>query len=98
MDSDKHVIEGALSNLKYHFDQYKENKYNSKAFSRKPDRERAHKNMITSSTYLENLLTRQPLVSIIRDGNQFQFEDFWRYVESDVPDYILKIEDHIKNL
>lgn len=79
MEIDKHMIHEALSNLKYQFDQYKEYHYNSRAHFRKPDRERACRNMITSSTCIKNLLTRPPLSKIVLDGNPFQFEDFWKF-------------------
>ncbi len=55
-------------------------------------------NMITHTRFIEQELSN-PLVSgVIHDGSQFQFEDFWKYVESDLPNYLKKIKALLNKL
>ena len=87
-----------ISRLEYHFDKYLEYKFQSANASRKPDKDRAHKSMISSAGYIESLLLEWPCYAIIKNGNQFQFENFWRYVESDMPDYLSVLKTHVEKL
>lgn len=93
-----HEIERILSSLEYHFQQYKNYKYDSQNASRKNERSRATDNMLTQARYIESELHNPHVFSEIYDGNQFQFEDFWRYVNSDLPDYLRKIESLLEKL
>lgn len=85
-----------IPRLEYHFENYKEYKHQAKYASRKIDRDRSHKSMISSAGYIENLLLEWPCYGIIKNGNQFQFEDFWKYVESDMPDYLSALKTHLE--
>lgn len=50
--------------------------------------------MFTHAEYLERSLTDNPYVlAAVFDGNQFQFEDFVNFVDSDMPGYIQKVKD-----
>ena len=100
MSKEKEIleIEKIKSKLEYHFEKYKDYKYDSKTASRKKDREKASDNMITHASYLEEILCDPLISSAIIDENQFQFEDFWKYVESDMPDYLTKIDSLLGSL
>jgi hypothetical protein len=100
MSKEKEIyeIERIKSVLEYHFQKYKDCKYDSKNASKKKDRDRATDNMITHANYLEQQLYNPLILSAIIDGNQFQFEDFWKYVESDMPDYLMKIDSLVEKL
>jgi hypothetical protein len=55
--------------------------------------------MFTHAEYLERSLTDNPYVlAAVFDGNQFQFEDFVNFVDSDMPGYIQKVKDKIEKL
>lgn len=55
--------------------------------------------MFTHAEYLERSLTDNPYVlATVFDGNQFQFEDFVNFVDSDMPGYIQKVKDKIEKL
>ncbi|MCZ4696438.1 hypothetical protein DWB61_17395 [Ancylomarina euxinus] len=94
MSKEKEIleIERIKESLEYHFDKYKEYKSDAKNASRKKDRDRASDNMVTHAKFIENELYNPLVNSTISNGGQFQFESFWRYVESDLPDYLSKIE------
>lgn len=100
MSKEKEIqeIQRIKSSLEYHYQKYKDYKYNSKTLSRKKDRDRALDNMITHSNYIERELQNSLVFNAISDGNQFQFEDFWRYVESDMSDYLTKIDSLLDKL
>lgn len=91
-------IERIKTSLEYHLKRYSEYKYQSKNASRKKDREKAMDNMITHTKYIELELQNSLVFETISDGNQFQFEDFWRYVESDLPEYLVKITALLEKL
>lgn len=93
-----HEIERIKSSLEYHFQKYKDYKYDSQKASRKNDRSRASDNMFTHAKYIESELQNPLIFSEIHDGNPFQFEDFWKYVNSDLPDYLRKIESLLEKL
>lgn len=54
--------------------------------------------MISTAQYVEKLLLNPVTFDIIADGNPFQFEDFWKYVESDLPDYLQTLKAHLETL
>lgn len=56
MEEEIQKLKEIISRLEYHFDKYSEHKYQSKNASRKPDRDKAHKSMISSAEFIENLL------------------------------------------
>ena len=91
-------IERIKDSLEYHFQKYQEYKYISKSASRKNEKKRASDNMLTHANYIERKLHNPLVYNEIDDGNQFQFEDFWRYVDSDLPDYLIKIESLLEKL
>jgi hypothetical protein len=84
--------------LEHHLQKYNDYKYDSRKASRKKDRSRASDNMITYANFIERELSNPLISSIIYDGSQFQFEDFWRYVDSDLPGYLEKIESLLEKL
>lgn len=93
-----HEIERIMSSLEYHFQKYKDYKYDSEYAPRKNDRSRASDNMIAHSDYIERLLHNPLVFDAIIDGGPFQFEDFWKYVKSDLPDYLKKIASLLEKL
>ncbi|RZK38024.1 MAG: hypothetical protein EOO90_23640 [Pedobacter sp.] len=100
MSKEKEIneIERIKSVLEYHFQKYKDYKYDSKVSSRKKDRDRATDKMITHANYLQQQLYNPLILSAILSGNQFQFEHFWKYVESDMPGYLMKIDSLLESL
>lgn len=63
----------------------------------------SHKNQAYNDmTYIANNIERKlknPLVfNVISNGHQFQFEQFERYVDIDLPGYIDKIESKLEQL
>lgn len=91
-------IKYQLSRLKSLYVSYDEHKYNSKHARRKKDRDRATDSMFTYADMIQRTLITPPIAEIILDGGQYQFEDFWKYVDSDMPEYIEKIENRIAEL
>lgn len=100
MSKEKEIqeVERIKSSLEYHFQKYQDYKYDSKNASRKKDRDHAHDNMVTHAEYIKNELQKPLVFSEINDGNPFQFEYFWRYINSDMPDYLRKIETFLEKL
>lgn len=100
MSKEKEIqeIEKIKSKLEYHLKKYIEYKYDSKNASRQKDRKRASNNMFNHAEYIERELFNPLVASEISNGSQFQFEDFWKYVESDLPDYIEKIDFLLERL
>lgn len=87
-----------LCRLESLYQSYLEYKYNSKHARLKKDRQRATDNMFTYADMIEKILVNSPIAEIVVDGGQYQFEDFYKFVESDMPDYLEKIKKHIKSL
>ncbi|MCS2655246.1 hypothetical protein NXV26_04355 [Bacteroides fragilis] len=56
-------------------------------------------NMVTHADYIKNVLLREDVYPIIKNGSPLyiQFEDFWRYVKSDTPGYIETLKKYIEN-
>lgn len=48
--------------------------------------------------YEKELTNNQHVLSVIYKGNQFQFEDFYKYVDNDMLSYIKKIKNRIEEL
>lgn len=84
----------ALKILEYHYSAYKD--YKSEQ-SRK-NKKRAFSEMMIHAKFLQNQLSTPTVFPIISDGNPFQFEDFWKYVNSDMPGYLEKINKRIEEL
>lgn len=91
-------IQYQLSLLKSLYVSYDEHKYNSKHARRKKDRARATESMFTYADMIQSTLITPPIAEIILDGGQYQFEDFWKFVDIDMPKYIEKIENRIAEL
>lgn len=92
-------LKRVLPVLEVHYEMYLEEKYKSNSSRLKKDRERAKHTMFTHAEYLERSLTDNPYVlSAVFDGNQFQFEDFVNFVDSDMPGYIQKVKNKIEKL
>lgn len=91
-------IERIKHSLEYHFQKYNEYQIKSKNSSRKKDRLQANDDSFTHAKIIERELENPLVWDAINDGNQYQFEDFSRYVTSDLPDYLEKIETLLTNL
>lgn len=97
--SELEILKRALSVLEGHYEMYLVEKDKSNFSQLKKDREHAKHNMYSHSEYLEKTLTENPYVlAAVYDGNQFQFEDFINFVDSDMPGYIQKVKDKIEKL
>lgn len=97
--SELESLKRVLPVLEVHYEMYLEEKYKSNSFRLKKDRERAKHTMFTHAEYLERSLTDNPyILAAVFDGNQFQFEDFVNFVDSDMPGYIQKIKNKIERL
>lgn len=91
-------IERIKASLEYHFQEYNDYKLRSTNASKKIDRNKASDDMFTHAKYIEMELLNPLIFSIISDGNPFQFEDFWKYVNSDLPKYLIKIESFLEKI
>jgi len=91
-------IERTKSFIEDHFQQYKNYERDSRCATRKKDRERASENMSVHIKYIEDSLGNPLIYSIIDSGQQFQFELFERYVDTDVPKYLKQIEIFLEEL
>lgn len=97
--SELEILKRELSVLEEHYEMYLEERNKSKYSRIKKDREHASHNMYVHAQYLEKTLTVNPYVlAAVYDGNQFQFEDFVNFVDSDMPGYIQKVKDRIEKL
>ena len=97
--SELESLKRALPVLEGHYEMYLVEKDKSNCSRLKKDRERAKHTMFTHAEYLERSLTDNPdVLAAIFDGNQFQFEDFVNFVDSDMPGYIQKVKDKIEKL
>lgn len=84
--------------LEDYFKQYRDCKYRSEHMPKKRDRSLATDEMLTYASKIEKELRNPLIFSEISDGNSFQFENFWRYVNSDLPIYLEKIERLLERL
>ena len=91
-------IKYQLSRLESLYNLYSEYKEKSKYARLKKDRERATSSMFSYAEMIEQTLVNPPIAEIIVEGGQYQFEDFYKYVDSDLPDYIKKIKERIAEL
>ena len=91
-------LERVVSSLEYHLEKYKESKCKSKNGRLQKDRKQALDDMFTHAKYMKAEL--EQVYPIISDGSPsyFQFEDFGKYAESDVPDYIETLKNYIEKL
>lgn len=97
--SELEALERALPILEGQYRLYQEAKDKSHYARLKRDREHASSDMMIHADFLEKELTNNRYVlATIYDGNQFQFEDFYRYVDSDMPEFLQKIKDRIEVL
>lgn len=97
--SELEILKTALLELEGHYNMYLEERDKSYNSRLKKDREHASHNMYVHAQYLEKTLTENPYVlAAVYDGNQFQFEDFINFVDSDMPGYIQKVKDRIEKL
>ena len=97
--SELEILKRELSVLEGHYAMYQEERDKSKYSRLKKDREHASHNMYVHAQYLEKTLTENPYVlAAVYDGNQFQFEDFINFVDSDMPGYIQKVKARIEKL
>ena len=92
-------LEQVVSYLEYHLQQYCDYEQKFKYDRIKKDRDRALDNMVTHADYIKNVLLREDVYPIIKNGSPLyiQFEDFWRYVKSDTPGYIETLKKYIEN-
>lgn len=95
----KNAIRKALDSLLYHLEKYNEYKHLHKYGKRKPDRNKAYKDMIIQADFMYNVLTGHPeIIKLIDDGNAFLLEEFHKYAGSDVPRYIEKLQNAFDEL
>lgn len=81
--------------IEYHLAKYTEYKYISQYGKKASERKRAVDNMIISANYIESELCKSHIYPILNNQNPYAFENFWKYVESDVPGYLKKIRESI---
>lgn len=98
IDNEIQYLRDKIYKIEKHFEEYKEHKTQSKIASKKADRNKATNSMMNSADEIEKLLREYPACEIIKDGNPFQFEDFWKYVASDMPDYLKALKAHLDKL
>ena len=91
-------IERIKLSLEHHFQKYRDDKHDSEHKSRKKDRDKASNSMMLHANNIKRELNKPLVVNIISDGGQFQFESFWQWVESDLPDFLRKIESFLEKL
>lgn len=97
--SELEILKRTLPVLEGHYEMYLEERDKSNYSRIKKDRECAKHNMYSHAEYLKRTLTANPYVSAtVYDGNQFQFEDFINFVDSDMPGYIQKVKERIEKL
>lgn len=91
-------LERVVSSFEYHLEKYKESKCKSKNGRLQKDRKHALDDMFTHAKYMKAEL--EQVYPIISDGSPsyIQFEDFGKYAESDVPDYIKTLKNYIEKL
>lgn len=52
--------------------------------------------MATHASFLQNCLSTPAILPLIVNGSPFQFEDFWKFTDSDMPEYLEKIKRQIE--
>lgn len=94
--------ENKLREIKFHrerldslYSSYREAKCEYRNGRTKKVREHGLDNMFSYSKMIQDTLCNPPISEIVLDGNPYQFEDFWKYVESDMPGYLRKIDEVI---
>lgn len=91
-DKEIHEIERIKSSLESHFAKYRNYKYDSTSASKKDERNRASKNMCIEAELIKKELVNSVILREIYNGNPYQFEDFEQFVDSDLPEYLIKID------
>ena len=91
-------IESIKSSLEYHFKMYNEYKSRSIQASRQKDRINATDDMFTHARCIELGLNKPIIFDIVKNGDPAQFGDFIKYVNSDFPKYLAKIESFLVSL
>lgn len=92
------ALKDNLEILEFHYAMYNEYKYKSKFGRLKKDRENALSEMAAHAKFLQNCLSAPTIFPLIKNGSPFQFEDFWKYADSDMPEYLEKIKTRIAQL
>ena len=90
-------LKDALEILEYHYSEYKEYKSKSKR-GRAKDREYALSEMMAHAKFLQNCLSTPTIFPLIANGSPFQLESFWKFADSDMPEYLEKIKRRIEEL
>lgn len=91
-------LKNALEILEYHYSEYKDYKYKSKHEKLKRNRDYALSEMAAHAKFLQNSLSTPAIFPLIVDGSPFQFESFWKFADSDMPEYLEKIKRRIEEL
>lgn len=91
-------LKEVIERLEYHLKVYKEYKYDSKNASTKKKRNDALESMSTHADFMQSDLTNPDILNIIKEdfSAPFPFEDFWKYANSDVPGYIVKLNQELE--
>lgn len=92
-------IEDVIKQLNKRLDVYVGYKYDSRNASRKEDRKRALSNQLTEGEIiLSYLKSHKNVFDLIIDKNPFQFEDFYKKADSDIPRIIDKLKRYVDEL
>lgn len=91
-------LKDSLEILEYHYSEYKDYKYKSKHEKLKRNRDYALSEMAAHAKFLQNCLSTPTIFPLIKNESPFQFEDFWKYANSDMPEYLEKIKTRIAQL
>lgn len=91
-------LKNALEILEYHYSEYKDYKYKSQFGKPKRNKEKALSEMATHAKFLQNCLSTPAILPLIANGSPFQFESFWKFADSDMPEYLEIIKRRIEEL
>lgn len=91
-------LERVIASLYHHLERYNQAKSLSENAKRSADRSRAIDSMLTRAESLKLELSNRKIYELISNGTPYYllFEDFWKYADSDVPDYIKRLEDELE--
>ena len=84
-------------NKKQHYQIWNNQKSKSKR-GRSKDREYALSEMMAHAKFLQNCLSTPTIFPLIANGSPFQLESFWKFADSDMPEYLEKIKRRIEEL
>lgn len=91
-------LERVIHSLQYHLKEYNEYKSDWKSASTSKKRSDGLELMSTHADFMRRELTMPNILDIIKEdfSAPFPFEDFWKYANSDVPEYIVKLNQELE--